>query len=162
MIVVPSVLIAWLKSIGIHDKKRDRYNQGLKFLIYRISAFIESIFAIENRLEEKSKKIEKCRRNITEISVTDRNIDVWGHVRVGKICWLFLVDISTIYKKYRRYIGDIFDISEIYRTLQVWLRFAMQKIRWPRFHPDLKGVPTVRFLIQWPEFKSKLDPTAVD
>ena len=28
MIVVPSVLIAWVMSIGIHDKKRGRYEQG--------------------------------------------------------------------------------------------------------------------------------------
>ena len=29
--------------------------------IYRISAYSETIFATENRLEEKSKKILKCR-----------------------------------------------------------------------------------------------------
>ena len=29
MIVVPSVLIAWVKSIGIHDKKRYRYEQEI-------------------------------------------------------------------------------------------------------------------------------------
>ena len=29
LIVVPSVLIAWVKSIGIHDKKRDRYEQEI-------------------------------------------------------------------------------------------------------------------------------------
>ena len=29
MIVVPSGLIAWVKSIRIHDKKRDRYEQEL-------------------------------------------------------------------------------------------------------------------------------------
>ena len=29
MIVVPSVLMAWVKSIGIHDKKRDRYKQEI-------------------------------------------------------------------------------------------------------------------------------------
>ena len=28
-IVLPSVLIAWLKTIGIHDKKRDRYEQEI-------------------------------------------------------------------------------------------------------------------------------------
>ena len=29
MIVVPRVIIAWVKSIGIHDKKRIRYEQEL-------------------------------------------------------------------------------------------------------------------------------------
>ena len=29
MVVVPSVLIAWVKSIRIHDKKRDRYEQEI-------------------------------------------------------------------------------------------------------------------------------------
>ena len=41
-------------------------------------------------------------------------------------------------------------------------RFEFSLIQWPRFHPDLKCDPTVRFLIQRPEFKSKLDPTVVD
>ena len=43
--------------------------------IYRILAYSEAIFATENRLEEKSKKIEKCRR--------------------------YFADISEIYRKYR-------------------------------------------------------------
>ena len=51
------------------------YEQCLKFSIYRsiyrISALIEAIFAIENRSEEKSEKVEKYRRNIVDISVTD-------------------------------------------------------------------------------------------
>ena len=29
MVVVPSGLIAWVKAIRIHDKKRDRYEQEL-------------------------------------------------------------------------------------------------------------------------------------
>ena len=33
LIVVPSVLIAWLKSIGIHDKKRYRYNQEIAIYV---------------------------------------------------------------------------------------------------------------------------------
>ena len=37
--------------------------------IYRISAYSETIFATENRLEEKSKKIFKCRRYFADISV---------------------------------------------------------------------------------------------
>ena len=41
-------------------------------------------------------------------------------------------------------------------------RFEFGLIQRPRFHPDLKCNPTVRFLIQQPEIKSKLDPTAVD
>ena len=33
LIVVPSVLIAWLKSIGICDKKRDRYDQEIAIYV---------------------------------------------------------------------------------------------------------------------------------
>ena len=40
--------------------------------------------------------------------------------------------------------------------------FESGLIQRPRFLPDLKCDPTFRFLIQQPEFKSKLDPTAVD
>ena len=41
--------------------------------IYWISAYSKAIFAIENHLEEKLKKIEKCRRYFADISVSDRN-----------------------------------------------------------------------------------------
>ena len=41
-------------------------------------------------------------------------------------------------------------------------RFESGLIQRPRFHPDLKCDPTVKFLIQRPEIKSKLDPTAED
>ena len=41
-------------------------------------------------------------------------------------------------------------------------RFESGLIQRPRFHPDLKCYPTVKFLIQRPEIKSKLDPTAED
>ena len=41
-------------------------------------------------------------------------------------------------------------------------RFESGLIQQPRFHPDLKCDPTIRFLIQRPEIKSKLDPTAED
>ena len=41
-------------------------------------------------------------------------------------------------------------------------RFESGLIQRPRFHPDLKCDPTVRFLIQRLEIKSKRDPTAVD
>ena len=49
--------------------------------IYRISAYSEAIFATENRLEEKSKKIVKCRRYLADISVSDRN---FGEISVSK------------------------------------------------------------------------------
>ena len=93
-------------------------------------------------------------------------------------------DISSIYRKYRRYIGDIFDISAAACVAQIccaenpmvqinppfqtasltdlMARFESGLIQRPRFHPDLKCDPTVRFLIQRPEIKSKLDPTAED
>ena len=41
-------------------------------------------------------------------------------------------------------------------------RFESGLIQRPRFHPDLNFDPTVKFLIQRPEIKSKLDPTAED
>ena len=41
-------------------------------------------------------------------------------------------------------------------------RFESDLIQRPRFHPDLKCDPTVKFFIQRPEIKSKLDPTAED
>ena len=41
-------------------------------------------------------------------------------------------------------------------------RFESGLIQRPRFHPDLKCDPTVKFLIQRPEIKSKLEPTAED
>ena len=41
-------------------------------------------------------------------------------------------------------------------------RFESGLIQRPRFHPDLKCDPTVKFLIQRPEIKSKLDPTTED
>ena len=40
--------------------------------IYRISEPNDTIFAIENRSMEKSKKIGKNRRNIADISASDR------------------------------------------------------------------------------------------
>ena len=33
MIVVPSVLIAWVKSIGIYDKKRYSYEQEIEIYV---------------------------------------------------------------------------------------------------------------------------------
>ena len=41
-------------------------------------------------------------------------------------------------------------------------KFESGLIQRPRFHPNLKCDPTVKFLIQRPEIKSKLDPTAED
>ena len=41
-------------------------------------------------------------------------------------------------------------------------RFESGLIQRPIFHPDLKCDPTVKFLIQRPEIKSKLDLTAED
>ena len=97
------------------------HDHGLKFLIYRpiyrISAFIEAIFATENRLEEKSKKIGKCQRYFAEISVINRNIgrhiEDWGHVRMGKFFWIFLGDISPIFSIYRQYIDDAACVAQI-------------------------------------------------
>ena len=95
--------------------------QGLKFpiyrisadisAIYRISAYSEAIFATENRLEEKSKKIGKCRRYFADISVSDRNFGEISvsktHARVADFLLQNIEDISEISVKYRRYIGNI-------------------------------------------------------
>ena len=77
--------------------------------IYRISAYSEAIFATENCLEEKSKKIEKYRRYFADISVSDRN---FGEISVRKTH----ARVSDfLLQKYRRYIENIGKISEIYR-----------------------------------------------
>ena len=89
--------------------------------IYRISAYSEAIFATENRLEEKSKKIGKCRRYFADISVSDQNFGEISmsktHARVANFLLQNIEDISEISVKYRRYIGNIGknigDISEI-------------------------------------------------
>ena len=69
------------------------------------------IFDTENRLQEKSRKIEKCRRYFDEISDSDRNIDGWETRARGKFSGFFW----EIYRRYIENIGDIFDISAIYR-----------------------------------------------
>ena len=37
LIIFLSVLISWLKSIGIRDKKRDKYDQEIEIYVYLIS-----------------------------------------------------------------------------------------------------------------------------
>ena len=157
-------------------------NQGLKFRIYRpiyrISGLIETIFDTENRLQEKSRKIGKYRRYFGEISDSDRNIgrnvDTWETRARGKFFGFFW----EIYRRYFRYIGEAACVAQIYcaenPTVQInppfqtasltdlMARFEFGLIQLPRFHPDLKCDPTVRFLIKRPEIKSKLDPTAED
>ena len=92
---------------------------------------------------------------------------------MGKKFELFFGDISPIYRKYRRYIGDIFDISvdisagnlvvqigcaenptvqikppfQTASLTDLMARFESGLIQRPRFHPDLKCDPTVKFLI---------------
>ena len=89
--------------------------------IYRISAYSEAIFATENRLEEKSKKIGKYRRYFVDISVSERNFGEISvsrtHTRVADFLLQNIEDISEISVKYRRYIENIGknigDISKI-------------------------------------------------
>ena len=87
-----------------------RCNQGLKFRIYRpiyrISGLIETIFDTENRLQEKSRNIGEYRRYFGEISDFDRNIGGWETRARGNFFGFF-------WEIYRRYIGNIGDISEI-------------------------------------------------
>ena len=82
-------------------------------MIYRISGVNETIFDTENRLKEKSENIADISakyRNLIEISVEMSTLG--RHARV-EIFLVFLGDISPIYRKYWRYIGDIFDIFDI-------------------------------------------------
>ena len=151
-------------------------------------------------------KNRKKSANIAEISTKYRNlgdisveISTRGRHARGKhflrffgryiadIC-RYIENIADIYRKYRRYIGDIFDISvdisvaasvaqiccaenptaqikppfQTASLTDLMARFESGLIQRPRFHPDLKCDPTVKFLIQRPEIKSKLDPTAED
>ena len=153
---------------------------------------IETIFDTENRLQEKSRKIGEYRRYFCEISDSDRNIgrniDGWETRARGNFFGFFweisrryienIGDISAIFSIYRRYIDEAACVAHICcaenPTVQIYppfqtasltdlmARFESGLIQRPRFHPDLKCDPTVRFLIQRPEIKSKLDPTAVD
>ena len=74
---------------------------------YRISAYNKAIFATENRLEEKSKKIGKCRRYFTDISVSDLNFAEISmsktHACVADFLLQNIGDISEI----SGYIGNI-------------------------------------------------------
>ena len=86
--------------------------------------------------------------------------------------------ISAIFSIYRRYISQAACVAQICcaenPTVQInppfqttsltdlMARFEYGLIQRPRFQPDLKCDPTVRFLIQRPEIKSKLNPTAED
>ena len=77
--------------------------------IYRISEPTDMNFAIENRSVEKSKKIGEISpiyRSLVDISVDFSGLSdtrAWG---------IFFGNFSSIY---RRYIGNIGKISEIYR-----------------------------------------------
>ena len=161
-------------------------------MIYRISGVNETIFDTENRLKEKSRKIGKYRRYFGEISESDRNIgrnvNAWETRTRGNFFWFFW----EIYRRYIENIGDISAIFSIYRSIyrrtacvaqiccaenptvqikppfqtasltDLMGRFESGLIQRPRFHPNLKYDPTVKFFIQRPEIKSKLDPTAED
>ena len=137
---------------------------------------------------EKSQKIGKYRRYFGEISESGRhigrNIDTW-ETRAWET---FFAIFWEIYRRYIENIGDIFDISvdisvaasvaqiccaenptaqikppfQTASLTDLVARFESGLIQRPRFHPDLKCDPTVKFLIQRPEIKSKLDPTAED
>ena len=123
-------------------------------------------------------KNRKKSANIAEISAKYRNL--------GDIS----VDISTrgrhargkhFLRFFGRYIADISVAASVaqicfaenptakikppFQTASLtdlMARFESGFIQRPRFHPDLKCDPTVKFLIQRPEIKSKLDPTAED
>ena len=85
--------------------------------IYRISGVNETIFDTENRLQEKSRKIEKYRRYFGEITESDRNIgrnvDAWETRARGNFFWFFW----EIYRRYIENIGDISAIFSIYQSI---------------------------------------------
>ena len=98
----------------------DCYDHGLKCRKYRPKYRRYFVYRLPTKrfLKSFAGKIVKNR----QISpIYRRNIGIWaifrskfrhvGDTRAGKILWHFLGDISPIYRKYRRYIGDIFDIS---------------------------------------------------
>ena len=152
----------------------------------------ETIFDTEKILQEKARKIGKYRRYFGEISESDRNIgrnfDAWETRARGIFFWFFW----EIYRRYIENIGDISAIFSIYRSIyrraacvaqiccaenptvqinppfqtasltDLMARFESGLIQRPRFQPDLKCDPTVKFLIQRPEIKSKFDPMAED
>ena len=99
--------------------------------IYRISAYSKTIFATENRLEEKSKKILKCRRYFSNISVSDRNFGEISvstiHARVADFLLQNIEDISEISVKIRRYIEiigkNISDISKISGNIVIYRKY---------------------------------------
>ena len=74
-------------------------------VIYRISAFIEAIFATENRLEEKSGYVgeisPKYRSTYRRLGSRARGENLLDFSR------RYIGDISEISVKYRRYIGNI-------------------------------------------------------
>ena len=76
---------------------------------------IETIFDTENRLQEKSRNIGEYRRYFGEISDFDRNIGRniggWETRAHGNFFGFFW----EIYRRYIGNIGDISEISEIYR-----------------------------------------------
>ena len=75
--------------------------------IYRISVPIDTISAFDNRLKEKPPKNREKQRYIVDISVLDRYFSRYfsteGHARVEVFCF----NLSTIYRRYIRYISDI-------------------------------------------------------
>ena len=94
--------------------------------IYRISEPNDTIFAIENRSVEKSKKIGKISpiyRPVTDISV---DFSTLGDTRAWGI---FFGNFSSIYRRYIENIGDISEISikisKIYRGYIKMTRFEI-------------------------------------
>ena len=105
--------------------------------IYWISGLIETIFDTENRLQEKSRKIGEYRRYFGEISDFDRNIGRniggWETRARGNFFGFF-------WEIYRRYIGNIGDISEIsvkiseiYRDISGYIGIYRKYIQMTRF-----------------------------
>ena len=94
---------------------------------------IETIFDTENRLQEKSRNIGEYRRYFGEISDFDRNIGGWETRARGNFFGFF-------WEIYRRYIGNIGDISEIsvkiseiYRDILGYIGIYRKYIKMTRF-----------------------------
>ena len=79
--------------------------------IFRVSEAVEAKFETLSRSLEKSPKIGKYRRYIGVRAIFRWKFRSRGSQARDKFLRHFLGDISAIYRKYRRYIADIFDIS---------------------------------------------------
>ena len=135
----------------------------------------DTISTIDNRLRGKSVIVAIYRRYIGIGQIYQQNFDcrthVWGRNLFAQIIGNIL-RISLIYRWLKNGLVDSFDgldypandpmvqISPEFSNLSMasltdlTTRFEFVFIQRPRFHPNLRCYPTVRFFIQRPDLKS--------